>query len=72
MTDPVEFAMQEVRGWKLRGAKATQGLTAADLIRFYRERADEVERKFGLTLTSRGAADAARSRRAKQGGRLTW
>ena len=63
MTNRVDLAMQEVWDWKRRAEELTRGMSPAAVIEFYRQQADNVQRRFGLELTSRRAGDATRARR---------
>lgn len=62
MIDRVEAIMQEVWDWKRRAEEATQGLSRAALIEFYRAEAEKVQQKLGIDLKSQQAASAASPR----------
>jgi len=49
-------SVREVCEWKDRTAKETEGMTRSQVIEFYRSRADEMQRRLGLTLEGRPAA----------------
>ena len=62
MSDRVDLTMQEVWDWKRKAEEATRGMSAPDIIEFYRAQADQVQRKLGLDLIRHSAADAAREK----------
>jgi hypothetical protein len=62
MIDPVDRVMKEVWEWKRRAEETTRGMSASEIIEFYRKRADEVQQELGISLPSQPAASAARSR----------
>jgi hypothetical protein len=49
--------------WKREAEEVTRGMTAAQLIEFYRLQAEDVERRLGLHLTVSKPDDATRPRR---------
>jgi len=62
MTDPQERALAEVWEWKRRAEEATQGMSPNEVMAFYRVAAEEAERRLGVRLRSRPAAEGGRSR----------
>lgn len=63
MTDPDQEVMADVWKWKQEVEDETQGLSQAALIEYYRQKADDLEKRFGVKLIHRTPADASRRRR---------
>ncbi len=63
MTDPAHEVMADVWKWKQDVEDETRGLSPAEAIEYYRQKADDLEKRFGVKLTRRTPADASRRRR---------
>ena len=53
MIDHVPPSLREVWGWKRRTDEVTKSMSRRQIIEFYRDRADDVQRKLGLELPTR-------------------
>jgi hypothetical protein len=54
--DPVPQSLREVWDSKQRADEDTRGMSRKELIRYYREKADEAERRLGLKLERQPAS----------------